>query len=359
MDQAPSIHTKNTKVKILILILVVFGFITTFITGFVLARLLASEVIGTTTSAVPGKTDIAIPVTDDDNSPTVPQDSTKFIPGKHYFDDTIILVSKKDPSINLVATVTRSEQDGSYTQGTRISFFDGTSWDRKISSQKTENSSIVSNGIVKSWNVTIDPTRVLKQTVDGEVIVNKKAIQFTSGTLQNEISVRSLPGYTKFMSEGTGTITVEGTSYDAYVLYTRIYSLNASDIQFYSEPLGLTTDWMIFWDTAGNFYHADVTNVQKPTDIYQTHELGIMKNSQGSVSKTFNVSVTRDGSTPPKDYAISFGEPLGTKLNFQRINQLNKAPDGSFDWFIGNIDGKIEKNGQFIPGKGLIEYIHN
>jgi len=355
----PSMNNKNTKVKILILFLVVVGFITTFITGFILARLLASEARGGMIRVAPGKNDIAFPVLEDDNLPTVPQDSTKFIPGKHYFDDTIILVSKKDPSINLVATVTRSEQDGSYTQGTRVSFFDGASWDRKTTSQKTDSSSIVSNGIVKSWNVQIDPTRVLKQTVDGEVTVNKKTIQFTSGILQNEISVRSLPGYTKFMSEGMGTITVEGTSYDAYVLYTRIYSLNASDIQFYSEPLGLTTDWMIFWDSAGNFYHADVTNVQKPTDIYQTHELGILKDPQGAVSKTFNVSVTRDGLTPPKDYTISFGESLNAKLNFQRIDELNKAPDGSFQWFIGNIDGKIEKNGQFIPGKGLIEYIHN
>lgn len=355
----PPSNSKNNKVKIIILILVVSGFITTFVTGFILARLLATEPTGGMIRFPPDKSDIAIPIAEDDNSPTVPQDSTKFIPGKHYFDDTIILVSKQDPSINLVATVTRSEQDGSYTQGTRVSFFDGTSWDRKTTSGKTESSSIVSNGIVKSWNVQIDPTRVLKQTVDGEVTVNKKTIQFTSGTLENEISVRSLPGYTKFMSEGSGTLSLDGKSYDAYVLYTRIYSLNASDIQFYSEPLGLTTDWMIFWDTAGNFYHADVTNVQKPTDIYQTHQLGILKDAQGGVLKTFNVSVTRDSLIPPKDYTISFGVPLGVKLNFQRIDQLNKAPDGSFDWFIGNVDGKIEKNGQLTPGKGLIEYIHN
>ena len=106
MNQMPPMNNKNTKVKILILFLVVVGFITTFITGFILARLLASEARGGMIRVAPGKNDIAFPVLEDDNLPTVPQDSTKFIPGKHYFDDTIILVSKKDPSINLVATVT-------------------------------------------------------------------------------------------------------------------------------------------------------------------------------------------------------------------------------------------------------------
>lgn len=46
--------------------------------------------------------------------------------------------------------------------------------------------------------------------------------------MENEIGIRSLPGYTKFMSEGDGTIIINGEPFESYVLYTRIYSSNSS-----------------------------------------------------------------------------------------------------------------------------------
>lgn len=337
--------------KILIFVAIILGFLTTFVSGFFLSRLLSTEKpISKVANASSSPTS---------NNPQIVQDSTKFLPGKHYFDDTIMLITKDKPQITLVATVTRNQGDTDYAQNTRVSYYDGNNWTRQSDNKNIPDSTIVSNSLVKSWNTTIDPSRILKQTAQGEITINNATLNFSTDVLQNEIGIRSLPGYTKFTSNGTGTLTVNGTSHPTYILYTRIYSLNASEIQFYTQPFGLTTDWIAFWDTEGNFYHIDATNVDKPTPIYQTHQLGIWENSNSAVTKTFDVGITRDSKNPPVGYSININSPINATLTFNRINSLNKAPDNSFTWYIGNIEGMVQRGGKTLNGIGIAEYIHD
>lgn len=359
-----SSQSKGRLLKIAIFIFVILGFITTFVSGYYVSRLLSTEKNVTTgdsttkTGNIPYIKDVTPYPTS--NNPQVEQDTTKFLPGKHYFDDTIIVVTKDKPQINLVATVTRAEQDNNYAQSTRVSYYDGKDWTRQLDSKSTQDSAIVSNKLVKSWSTIIDPSRVLKQTAQGEITINNSSVVFSTGTLQNEIGIRSLPGYTKFLSNGAGTLTVNGVAHPAYILYTRIYSLNAAEIQFYNQPFGVTTDYIAFWDTQGNFYHVDATSVDKPTPTYQTHQLGIMEDVNGAVEKTFSVTVNRNSKNPPAQYTVSLNNPIGATLNFNRVNEINKAPNGSFTWYMGNIEGTVKRpNGESLSGIGLVEYIHN
>lgn len=359
----PVTPSKNLS-KVLITLVVVMGFITTFASGYFLSQMLATEK-NVTTGRQTNNTKIIPPVSGltplpTSNNPQVEQDTTKFLPGKLYFDDTILVVTKDKPQINLVATVTRAQQDSNYVQSTRVSYFDGSKWTRVSTSKAIASSAIVSNQYVKSWNITVDPSRVLKESAQGEITINNSSLVFSTGVLQNEITVRSLPGYTKFMSNGTGTLTINGVSHPAYILYTRIYSLNASDIQFYNQPIGVTTDWLAFWDSVGNFYHVDNTSVDKPTATYQTHQLAIFEDTSGAVTKTFSVSVNRGSKNPPEDYVMSLGAPINATLNLKRINGINKAPNGSFTWYMGNVEGTVQnRNGEVLNGVGVIEYIND
>lgn len=348
--------------KVLIIIIVVIGFITTFASGYFLSHLLTSEKnisteITSNTPNIPENTTTPTPTSE---NPQVEQETTKFLPGKHYFDDTLMIVTKDKPHISVVATIARTEQENNYAQNTRVSYYDGNDWTRQFASKISQDSAILSNNLVKSWNTIIDPSRVLKQTVQGEITINNSSLVFSTSVLQNEIGIRSLPGYTKFLSNGNGTLTVNGIEHQAYVLYTRIYSLNVAELQFYNQSLELTTDYIAFWDTLGNFYHIDSTNVNKPTPIYQTHQLGVMENKNGAVEKTFSVTVNRDSKKPPEQYTASLNNPIGATLNFNRINEINKAPNGSFAWFMGNIEGTVQTpNGEILNGIGLVEYIQN
>lgn len=348
--------------KVVIPTVVILGFITTFASGYSLSQWLSTEMNVTTGSYTTANFPRVLDATPypSSNDQQVEQGSTKFLPGKHYFDDSIMIVTKEKPQISVVATVTRAEQDTNYAQSTRVSYFDGTDWTRQSASKTSPDSTIVSSNLVKSWSTVIDPSRVLKQTVQGEITINNTSLAFFTGVLQNEIGMRSLPGYTKFMSNGTGTLAVNGVALEAYVLYTRIYSLNAAEIQFYNQPFGVTTYYIAFWDTQGNFYHVDATSVDEPTPTYMTHQIGIMETINGAVEKTFSVSVNRDSKNPPEQYIASLNSPIGATLKFNRVNRINKAPSGTFTWFMGNIEGTVQRpNGETLSGVGLVEYIHN
>lgn len=277
-------------------------------------------------------------------------ESTLFLPGKHYFDDTIILVSKNEPHYTLVATANRSENnDSKYIQGTRISFFNGNEWKRIVRSDTNPDSGINNNNFIDNWTIDFDKSRVLKQKIDGQLIVNGTVVGFSTKVLENEIGIRSLPGYTKFMSEGDGTITINGESFESYVLYTRIYSSNSSELFTYDGNIGLFTDWIVFWDNEGNFYHVDSTEVKNPIPNYQTHSIGVIKDPIDNILKTFTVKVDRNENITPQNYEVNLGFPISKILKFNKYNDINKAPNNSYSWHMGNVKSS--------DGIGLVEYI--
>lgn len=282
-------------------------------------------------------------------------DETKSLNGKEYYDDTIIAVTNSVPKKILVATVTRQEIDSGVTQNTRVSFFDGSSWTRKILTKNYQTTAIYTNEIISDWQIKIDDTRVLKQEVAGEVIINNHNLIFNTGVITNNISVRSLPGFTKFMSTNDGYLIVDNEKLSAKILYSRIYSNNSQEIQFYKSTVELTTHWLVFWDENGNIYHIDSTTVDKPTDKYQTHQFAAMVDNTGRVTKTFDVSVSVDNETPPSVYQIKLGSPINKNLVFNIGKSINKAPNNSFKWFMSEGTGQIDG----INGYGLVEYIRH
>lgn len=283
-----------------------------------------------------------------------PQPNSQYVKGKQYFDDTVIAITDDDEPLALVATVARQETQNGSNQSTRVSYYDGQEWTRKTLVKEHETAAIYTDDIVSSWEVTIDPTRVLKQRVEGAMRINQAFIEFDTGEITNNIAVRSLPGYTKFMSNGSGTVTVDGITRNAHILYVRIYSNNSEEIQFYSTPFDITTHWLIFWDQQGNAYHIDSTYVDRPTDKYQSHQFGVFVTQDGMVSKTFEVTVDTDTNEPPQSYTIRLGDPIGRTISFTPHSSLNKAPDNSYGWYIGHGAGTAVG----VPGIGLVEYIH-
>lgn len=359
----PSAPTSSSQKNIVLIILLVLGFVSTFAGGFFLSTFLASEqttapplsITPKPTSLITG-TPIPTPAPDPDGQK---MSLMNFDVGKHYFDDTMLLITKTAPFYTFVATTTRTEGADSYTQNTRSSFYNGTDWVRKTDTTKTNSPAILPDALVSSWQIAINSSRVLKEQSVGAFTIGQNNIGFSVGNLQNEMTIRSLPGYTKFMSEGNGTLTIDGTAYPAHALYTRIYSSNTKEIQFYNAPIGVTTDWLAFWDANGTFYHIDASDVAKPTDIYMTHQLGVVKHANGAVEKTFSVASTRDTENPPTKYTISLNTPERPSISFTRKTAINKAPDGAYSWFLGTGDGVVTTNGKQVSGIGVVEYIHD
>ncbi len=342
----------TTATKFSILVGLIVGFIATFGSGYYLSSQLQLE-------NPPQATPTVSP------SPT-PDDFPGLLPGtsddaaQQYFLDTIFLIEKAEPHRAVIASIGRKETDQGFLQDSRASYFNGAVWDREVTHVTTTQSGVEADTVIKKWDVKIDPSRVLREKVSGKLDIHTVQVEFTSDTLANEIGMRSLPDYTKFMSEGDGTILIDGTSIPVHILYTRIYSMDASKIQFYTEPMGVTTDWVAFWDQAGNFYHIDTTEVGQPTDIYETHQIGVWKNSVGTVAKTFQVSVARDPNPLPIEFTISLQSPISTTLRLERASLQDRSIAGKYDWFLGTATGTVTNSkGEDLQGFGIIEYIHD
>lgn len=344
-----SSHRISSRTKIGILLLLIFGFISSFVGGYILGVTLKAEPQASLPSATPGFS-------------SLPTASSEFPlqSGKRYFEDTVIAITKSLPRKVLVATMMRTEQTNQFIHNNRVSFFDGTNWKRKLAASTYQDSQVHPDNIIKQWEIEVDKSRVLKEKTQGEINVDDVSVRFDTGELLNEMSLRSLPGYTKFMSRGQGVLNINGVSVSAYIVYSRIYSLDASQIQFYSEPFGLTTAWLVFWDERGNFYHVDTTQVENPTPIYETHRLAILEEALDQVTKTFTVESTIDTSViPPENFTFQLQSPLNHTLSIKRLDLLNKNEGGAYQWYMGNMQGTVVlPDGEKINGFGLVEYIH-
>lgn len=339
--------------KLLAISAVLLGLIATFIGGYLFYSF--SKPCTTTSLSTSTKCEASLI---DASEKGTKLESTKFVPGKFYASDTITLISKEAPYITLVATIDRNEQNKGFLQTTRVSFYDGKNWTRKIKYQYTKDSTAETNEILKKWEITVDASLVLKQTNSAQLMVDKNDISIETFNASNEIGMRSLPGYTKFMSNSQGNVGVNGKKYASNILYTRIYSLNSGEIPFYDKKMGLTTDWAVMWDKLGNLYHIDSTQLTKPTPIYQSHQIGVVAEQNGAVTKTFGLDITRDSNIPPSKFSIKMAEPINKTLAFNLLSSMRKEPESSYIWFVGNIKGTVTNTtGEKVDAVGIFEFV--
>ena len=331
----------NSLQNILLLAGVIVSCILMFVAGYFFRDILAKE-----QSRKPSKVE-----------PTPVVSNTEYLPYNIYYDDSLIMVAKAAPHEAIVVSASRNEVLKKIAKTTRMSYFDGKKWDRKIAYGVSGDASIGTDSIVKKWAVEIDPSRVLKQSSTGTLQFGSNEITFDTGPLYNELGVRSLPGYTKFMSAGNGSFTLDGQKKEAYILYERIYSLNDKEIQFYDTPLAVTTYWLAFWGEDGSFYHLDKSEVGRPTQVYQTHQFGIEKSTNGSVLKSFDVSGSRDNDTAPSKFTFLFKQPIQVQISVEKVASLNKATAPDTVWLMNSVTGKIMKEGKEIKGIGLVELV--
>lgn len=285
--------------------------------------------------------------------------------GTYYINDTVFLITKQGKKLTLIATATRtSEPQKKTTQVSRASYYDGTSWVRKTDTTTVSDLSIASDSIVKSWNVQMDPGINLRQKASGALALGNTDLAFTAPDLQNEMPTRATPGYTKFLSEGEGTLTVAGQTYDCFVLYSKIYSNNPAEFQVYDDIGPFQTYWIAAWDASGEFYHADITSLQKNTGPYQSHSIGFLKTADNAtISKTFFLDgfiSQLDGQKSPRMLAINYHTPIDTVVNLSVDSSFQKYTNIGYQWITGVGETTIvDIQGNSKPGRAIFEYINS
>ncbi len=292
-----------------------------------------------------------------------------FAADKHYFLDELVLIGSSEPRIVLKVAVGRSEITANqFQQRVIVKYFDGHTWTHKSDAILSVSADIVPTDLIPNWSTQIDDSRILKEKTTALIKFANTQIKIDTGLLNNEMSVRSLPEYTKFMSAGQGRLLINGQSFPVKVLASRTWSINSqtlpiTDQSYYSTDNSVLTDWLLFWDEENNFYFADVTDVGETMSLnnYQSHAIGMKKSDTGAVETTFDLQVTHDVLGNPEHVTIDFGSPINERVEFSPINTTYRITDTSFKkWFWGSAEGMVTTQaGQTRGGFGIFEYIYN
>lgn len=286
-----------------------------------------------------------------------PSATIDFLPGKQYFDDTFAVIEKDAPHRTLILSVSRIEQQRNYVEYIRANYYTGQNWDRTSLTTTQPNSDIATNTLLKEWNDPAKQQSIADQNI-ATVTLQNEEVSFASNSLQDELSIQSQPGSTKFAYQGPGTIIINGDKNDAYVYRARTYSFNASDLAFLTKPETLTSDWMVFWDNEGNFYNLDSRQTQNTNSPIQQLNVGIREDSNHNILKSVQVDGSIGQVQNLQAYIANFSDPINERVELFINNAINKADKKSYLWVVDAGEGhSVRKEGRLVKGVGIVEFI--
>lgn len=281
----------------------------------------------------------------------------KFLPNKQYFDDTYVVTQKGSPHKTLVLGVSRIQQENNFIEYTKVNYFNGLTWDRKTVTTTLQSGQVTTNSLLREWNEPDQQDMGSPKNLSS-VELPLTTLEFTSTDLQNEISIQSLPGSTKFIYQGKGTLIVNDDPFEAYVFRSRTYSFNASDLSFLTQPEILTSNWLLFWDTDGTFYYSDSHQVPDKKNPIQNFQIGVKEDNARKVERTTQItsSIFTDRTTTL--YQAFYNDPINERISIPLQYTLNKADKRSYTWTLSVTQGQaVKKEGRSVSGVGVVEYI--
>lgn len=283
----------------------------------------------------------------------------QFLPNKQYFDDTYAVIEQDSPHAAIILSTSRIEQQQNFVEYTKVNYFDGHIWNRKTVTTTVPSSDIKTNSLLRTWSNAseINPNQSTPPPL-ATIQLLTDTLSFTSTNLQNEISLQSLPGSTKFIYQGTGTITHNEDTTPAYIFYSRTYSFNAVDLGFLTHPETLTSNWFLFWDKENTFYYLDSHSVPGSTGPIQNFQIGVRETSDHAVIRTTNISSSFQNNNQISNYLATFNTPINERIELPEQNTINKADTKAYLWIEELGEGKvIKREGRTVLGVGLVEYI--
>jgi len=277
---------------------------------------------------------------------------------KVYFEDTITAFVMSDPPYVVVSTYSRQQGETNFIHNARTSFFDGIAWHRNTDTKTSSDTRFIPNSVISQLNIFQAKDRVLRQKINTNITIDNQPISITSGELENETTIRAEPTYTRLLSDGTGTLRINNKTYPARILYAKWYSMDNSKLVFYDKEFGVVTRVIDFWGEDGSVIHIDTTDVDKATEIYAPHKIGVIKDSLGRLKKDFNLLIKTSSEMPPSTWHVQLNHPEMSNLQFSVTNILKRAEGPAYNWYRGLGKGFItDINGKTINGWGTFEYI--
>lgn len=281
-----------------------------------------------------------------------------YLAGKKYFDDSIAVITKQEPHRVLFLSFSRSELQKNFTQYTKVNYYNGATWLRESVTSTNTTGQVSTNPLVNQWTITAKPLTSRNQNAAGQLAIKieNQTVSFIQVKQSYEVSVRALPGFTKFTYYGEGTLkTVDGEQ-PAYVVYSQAYADSASNYAFLNTPERLKSSWMVFWDQDGNVYQSESLSSQQKNNVYQNYTFG---NIYSPATEQFLrvAEVTEQRTSQNNQTQVNFRANPDVRVTYQLNAPLNKSSDRSYMWRSAYITGTIQRQQDQKTGVGLLEVL--
>lgn len=114
--------------------------------------------------------------------------------------------------------------------------------------------------------------------------------------LNGDFLEKNTPLYFKEASFGKASVLLNGVALDAYAFVSPVYSHDYRQTVYFDgfdEVRGLASQFVVF-DTEGNVYVVDRSDIENPVPAYSSHQWVLMKKSDGAAYKGFSADVEGD-----------------------------------------------------------------
>lgn len=188
--------------------------------------------------------------------------------------ELVVITETKPHQILYITTVTGSGED--YED---VRFFDGSDWN--VQSDEPQLRTAHSN-----------PLSRVEQTVSGGWNVANQNIVLPATTILLTMPIKTDTPMYKFGGAVGGEIVINGKPQKAKTAYFKVHNFDRSYLNL--QTAGVNTDWLVFWDEKGNFFHIDNTSVRVPTKTYTSHLFAGSKSLSGETKIHEKVRVRYD-----------------------------------------------------------------
>jgi hypothetical protein len=228
-------------------------------------------------------------------------------PDHRFFSDELILVGQTENNAPffLYLNLNRKKIADSYSHYYYADFVYQDERGSQYTGFNDPASQVIANDFLNSFSSNMSEDLSARESYAFDFNYKDLHVQADLKNFNGDFLVKNTLDYTKYVSEGDGNVTVNGKQYRMHAFLTKIYSPYYDKYLYFNgyNDLNSLAQFFVLWDTQGNFYLLDKSDVFAPLPDYKSHTWVLYKNQAGQyMKKAFaaNVQFEQEKFVPKK-----------------------------------------------------------
>lgn len=252
-----------------------------------------------------------------------------------FKNDTIFLYKEDEshPFYIELQLSRKQNQDGTYVHYYYLSgVYDGVSFDDYFTANAT-NTIPVSGNSFASFVRSSFSDQSARANYHIELLVDGKIMGVDIENTGEEFFTKDTLTYTRYESASLALVSYDGRAFSADALVEGIYSRDYAKSIFFEgyDDVKQDTHQFVLWDSAGNFYMMDRSDVSSNSPAYPSHNWLLHKNTKGYAKKAFDsdLSIRTEESGEESGFAISIPDFNEAQLDLAVNGYVDGVSEGS------------------------------